>query len=614
MDGEKAKVTPEGLDRSLKGQTNDGVELKQQPEETDSVVLPVYDKVFPFSCSNEKCGHGYDQVEFCIAANQWGYILLANSQNTLIGLTCPKCNNTTVRKYSFLGNDLKEIIPNGLNMYVLFLKEKLLGIDGDCADKEFKIPRFITPIKQYPKWFLDACLSSFNGADIERVVEFENMHKKKIFPRIVSSTSIYNRTDDLLDRFKGNANPSDVSEISEFLHSFLINLAKWYYFRETFYQDQKRFPEKDINYYRLLFCLPPDFAGEFDSDLVGMLMEYIEKRRFFDFDLNYGPMLFDKYIERFYYDKKYYKSDEYYYDKWQYEGIFGKYFKNNIPRIDNSQVSEILTADQVQERYRIAPKVLKGFILNRDLPAYNEDWTYLSPDSSIFKSMKFDPAELLYLKSEIEELFLMHQSLKKEEMPEEAVYEKESDESTREYAKLIFEEGKWESSICAAMGIGLLCGAGDKILRAEDVINIVDGVDPELPCSTLEAIWSAIPDDHKSDDTNLKTLKLIDRKKRESAMFFGGEPDAISRRNLPAKKKKAEKRIKSIRVAINIGIRLKQDGAQWKRNELLNEIDRLESGLTVQISNMIVKAVPGKYRCGSGNPRRIRSKDIQETE
>ena len=57
-------------------------------------------EVFPFPCSNPSCEKEYKYNDFFLIASQWGYIYLANREYSIIGLTCPSCNTTTIKKCS----------------------------------------------------------------------------------------------------------------------------------------------------------------------------------------------------------------------------------------------------------------------------------------------------------------------------------------------------------------------------------------------------------------------------------------------------------------------------------------------------------------------------------
>jgi len=309
-------------------------------------------------------------------------------------------------------------------------------------------------------------------------------------------------------------------------------------------------------------------------------------------------------------DKGYYKSKEYYQDKWNYEDIHGKYFYGSGPRIRESQLPEILTDKQIFDKFRIEPILLKGYILNRDLPAYHADWAYLDPYDPVVANGDFDTNTLIYLNSEVEELIMKHPHLETKNPPKESVEKGETDSPAWKYAKLIFEEKKWQASITTAMEIGLICGTGKKVFNAEDVINYVDNEDSSLTCSTIKEIWAAIPDDCKITVGAAETLKMIERKERESELFSRSELDANERRAFPLKQNKTETRLSSIRAAVKIGNYLQKKGDRLKKKILLNKIDGFESRLTVEASSMIVKAVPGQYRFGSGNPNKTRSRDI----
>jgi hypothetical protein len=58
----------------------------------------IHNTTFSFACENSECGKHYDDEDFAQVFMLWGCIYLTNGEQSLIGLTCPDCWHTTLRK------------------------------------------------------------------------------------------------------------------------------------------------------------------------------------------------------------------------------------------------------------------------------------------------------------------------------------------------------------------------------------------------------------------------------------------------------------------------------------------------------------------------------------
>ncbi|MFC1818957.1 sigma 54-interacting transcriptional regulator [Thermodesulfobacteriota bacterium] len=61
--------------------------------------LKVCHEVFPFICKNRECNQNFFVEDFAQVALLWGFIYLVGKEYQIIGLTCPKCYKTSLRKY-----------------------------------------------------------------------------------------------------------------------------------------------------------------------------------------------------------------------------------------------------------------------------------------------------------------------------------------------------------------------------------------------------------------------------------------------------------------------------------------------------------------------------------
>ena len=102
--------------------------------------MEIHESVFPFVCQDRECRHEFDINDFADVILLWGYIHMANQGNTLIGITCPHCIKTTIRKYTSPNEvlyALSNILGDNLN-YVPFsykiLKDYSLVEDQDIEE------------------------------------------------------------------------------------------------------------------------------------------------------------------------------------------------------------------------------------------------------------------------------------------------------------------------------------------------------------------------------------------------------------------------------------------------------------------------------------------------
>ena len=73
--------------------------------------MKIQDNVFPFLCDNSECQHEYDLEGFINVVLFWGFIFQTNDEYSLLGMTCPECNKTTIKKCPYPATyELRETI------------------------------------------------------------------------------------------------------------------------------------------------------------------------------------------------------------------------------------------------------------------------------------------------------------------------------------------------------------------------------------------------------------------------------------------------------------------------------------------------------------------------
>lgn len=216
--------------------------------------LPEIDNVFPFVCQNTECREVYELEDFVQVALLWGFIYLVSNEHQIIGVSCPQCHFTSLRKYILDTNDFsfekleqccqesttargnkslnikfRNFIPFSKTIlytqYVvrvnnvpqhdrtnvvpfssrLSLTEELFQNDNTVSNitkGDFSLPEFITPTnKIYSDKSRIDLTYNYNEKYILHLRDIENTIRKRALPRVVSNYNIYHFTDTWLKPF-----------------------------------------------------------------------------------------------------------------------------------------------------------------------------------------------------------------------------------------------------------------------------------------------------------------------------------------------------------------------------------------------------------------------------
>ena len=196
--------------------------------------------------------------------------------------------------------------------------------------------------------------------------------------------------------------------------------------------------------------------------------------------------------------------------------------------------------------------------------------------------LSLDPEKLLFLSSEVDELIMKHPHLAPKE--QSVASNKEAspeDKKTIEWAQLIFEESQWDASIQAAIQIGLACAEVNTIFSSKALIKQLDENFPEIPVSTIEAIWEALPEECKQAGDKIETKQLCQRKDLEYREHIPEFLSSGQLKNLPNKRKKAHKIADSLKAALQIAMDLKKNGEKVKREEIKDKIDESQPKIDI---------------------------------
>ena len=126
--------------------------------------------------------------------------------------------------------------------FVAFIADETLQLGTDDKKNSFKVPKRIPPLKlvrndyfencndpkrcDLPEWFESRCQYEFSETDIMALNEWENQHKKKLFPRIIGPLSAFHKTEYFLTYMKNAESPSIKTGGAEGLYGQLLWIAK----------------------------------------------------------------------------------------------------------------------------------------------------------------------------------------------------------------------------------------------------------------------------------------------------------------------------------------------------------------------------------------------------
>jgi len=279
---------------------------------------------FSIKCLNPECNCSYDSKGFADIYMLWGYILLTDGSQYLIGITCPNCNYTSLYKTPNLPScnlldqlETKASVyqPNygdGMTRYyVPFLsKFRLEELEttrqpthGTNIDSIFYLPTgFYSPTG------ITQTFMTFREEDFVNLIKIENTMGLKVFPRIVPCNSVYNMAD--AHFISSDINVILSNDFMEKAHCLIESL----YVSGFNNKNNKMFNQ--IHYENLILNdLTPDQFEDMDRDyfawetnvfkekLPEFLSKYNEIRNRKDFELICYNELINKYARLFYYRK-----------------------------------------------------------------------------------------------------------------------------------------------------------------------------------------------------------------------------------------------------------------------------------------------------------------------
>jgi len=375
----------------------------------------IHKELFPFDCSNDNCKKRYELEAFLENSDRFGFIFLSNDEYNLFGFTCPNCVTTTVRKYLLNTDILNILYDEEFNYFIPFHSDNIIELcEHDLQCDMFRLPQQIILFHSawYTKSFLNKCLFTFCEKDISSILNYENLNKKCLFPRIISRRSNYFYT----ERFMNYVEVEDYLELDHdyVIESITINMKEIakIFFNPSHESNSGFTPEeyRDLTLkYPSLNYLPPKYDTK---TAIHFLKEHKEQRSDFYFQETCMSRLFFKYIKLLYYFKGYFRSKLYFEHKVDYELSFGKEFDfgfKNLTWVDDDPYGhEILTANEVAERWGRDIIIMKSFIMKEELPAYDHKGDWLEIRAPENEGIEIDLQNYVFLKSEVEQLEVLN--------------------------------------------------------------------------------------------------------------------------------------------------------------------------------------------------------------
>ena len=484
----------------------------------------------------------------------------------------------------------------------------------------------------YPDWYKSKCVYYFNEKDIVEALEFENKNQIKIFPRKVHSSSIYHKTEKFLDYLKGEDVLEDIvthqlegwkayffnGELNSATLSCYLSIMDIEKLIKNIIQNnyidgavKSNITEEDFQGINAFFQIPNDCLSDFIKNLPDMLLEYITVRNKLDFDISYKTDFLDKYILLLCRFEGNRESSE------KVQGTL----KNELLPDTNHHVSidvdcnetdfqEILTYSEILKRWGKDVPILKSFIFDGRLSAYNHDKTRVNPDSySENRPAEIQPENYLYKKSEVEELELHCGWLKKakKEIKEQSENEENkpiNEKEIKELEQLRFEKEKWDVSINAAVKIGIWAGEEDGPFKVKTVKDKIESIETEIPITTFEIVWQAIP--AKKKHPGYEKSEVINNQPKKDKTDTGSQDSLTGKEVQELGRLKTEKKKwdASINAAFHIGMWVTKIKDRLKRAQVQDKLIEIEKEIADTTFQKIWKAIPDEKRNLGGRPKK----------
>jgi len=340
--------------------------------------MEIHKTVFPFKCSTNGCGAEYDIQAFSEVALFWGFIFVSSGLNHIVGLNCPKCGKTTVKKLSTVltdfSFDLLEqyatkissygfAIPPNFRFWVPF-SPRIIHHHGlanysellEVKDELFyRVPFGIYLLVTYPAEYFGNGIPASDDTIITRLLEIENSTGLRAFPRIIGDRNPYYKLEKLLKylKFNGTLNEIQIAEIDETLAEVIKpnpneNDAKNKDTKQPNFTCYDHMVKNDINMeeYSELNPTYNSFKAIHLPVLLELLNKYVTDRNGLLFEINFRDDFFNKYAREIY-RKQHTENNGYvigYLEEFEMNDSYGK---NSDKETNGVQIEKIQIVENV---------------------------------------------------------------------------------------------------------------------------------------------------------------------------------------------------------------------------------------------------------------------------
>ena len=525
---------------------------------------------FPFICDNAECKCEYDLEGFSNIILQWGFIYLKNDKNCLIGATCPKCFQTTIRKYKkypsdFSLEDLEAISithNNGLRLkediiYFVPFSVKILTdlqlikltLPQQVPDNEnaYKISGNFEQRRVYPGFIENEFPYSIAESNVPLLLEIENKDKYKAFPRIVELRSCYWQLDSFLTNLRDNDEISQkqMGKLAETLYYQIQHQDDEYITRKHFVKNNLTKDEYDD----MNFCYTRD---AYQKNIRQFLYDYKKIRNRIDFEIIYRDEFLNKYARKFYFEPGY-KAEQMQMAAMDQQEAMENYNEEEVQRIiainklnppedcylddpgiqpdfDSPIIDPLLTESGIPTNnigkapvcgHEDKPIVFEKIEQRISVQQVMKKWTMNEAEimALIYDGLpvyfptgeRVNPYQVNHMQPGLMQIMLLKPSDIKE-------FEKKvswiSDEGqgtldpkeARKLGQLEREKEKWNDSIISSVQIGMWAAGKKELFRRDDVKDKLCEINPDIPDTVFEKIWKAIPEEKRHKGGRPKKL------------------------------------------------------------------------------------------------------------
>ena len=146
----------------------------------------------------------------------------------------------------------------------------------------------------------------------------------------------------------------------------------------------------------------------------------------------------------------------------------------------------------VRSLWGVDDRTLAAIVYDNKIPAYDIHFERLDPEEAlhtIIEDQKFRSEDIEKFASENEHMLNFDKHYSKIVL---------NAKDKRELGQLRRQKEKWDASINVAVKIGVYCQEQNRILNRHEIWDQVIHIDKNLPETTIEKIWKAIPEQFRS--------------------------------------------------------------------------------------------------------------------